>query len=59
MLRTGEEVIAIRNACIQDYTTSINPDGVTEESLELTTQQSILHSIGNSVNNTLTTKAAF
>tara|TARA_X000001382_G_scaffold128765_2_gene119214 strand:- start:1147 stop:2448 length:1302 start_codon:yes stop_codon:yes gene_type:complete len=32
-LKAGEEVIAIRNACIQDYNTTINPDGVTEESI--------------------------
>ena len=32
-LKSGEEVIAIRNACIQDYNTTINPDGVTEESI--------------------------
>ena len=53
------ETLSIPNCVVTGYTVSMSADGVTEESLEFGTQQSILHSIGNSVNNTLTTKAAF
>ena len=32
-LKASEEIIAIRNACITDYTVNLNADGVTEESI--------------------------
>jgi len=32
-LKAAEEVIAIRNACIQDYSTNLTADGVTEETI--------------------------
>ena len=33
-LNSGSEVLSIPNACIQSYSTSINADGVTEETIE-------------------------
>ena len=51
--------LSIPNAAITSYTVSLNADGVTEESLEFTTNQSVLHSIGNNINNTLTTQAGY
>ena len=51
--------LSIPNCAITSYTVSLNADGVTEESLELTTNMSVLHSIGNNINNTLTTQAGF
>ena len=53
------ETLSIPNCVITNYTVSLNADGVTEESLELTTNMSVLHSIGNNINNTLTTQAGF
>jgi hypothetical protein len=32
-LKASEEIIAIRNACITDYTVNLNADGVSEESI--------------------------
>jgi hypothetical protein len=51
--------LSIPNCAITSYTVSLNADGVTEESLEFTTNQSVLHSIGNNINNTLTTQAGY
>ena len=53
------ETISIPNLTLTGYTVSLNADGVTEESMEFATQQPIFNSIGNNVNNTLTTQAAF
>tara|TARA_R100001244_G_scaffold33760_1_gene31390 strand:+ start:502 stop:1218 length:717 start_codon:yes stop_codon:yes gene_type:complete len=53
------QTLSIPNCTINSYTVSLNADGITEESMEFGTTQSILHSIGNNINNTLTTQAAF
>jgi len=53
------ETISIPNCCITGYTVGLNADGVTEETLEFTTQQSMLNSVGNNINNTLTPQAGF
>ena len=34
MMKTGVEVLTLRNCCINSYTTTVNSDGVTEETLE-------------------------
>jgi len=53
------ETISIPNMAITGYTVTLNADGVTEETLELSSNQTPLYSAGDNVNNTLTTQAAF
>ena len=60
MMLSGTELIAIPNCTLTAYTTTLGADSVAEESLEFTTQQSILNSSnGTDMNVALTTKAAF
>jgi len=33
-LKSGEEVLTIRNACIQAHTITLNSDGTSEETME-------------------------
>ena len=53
------EVLSIPNCTITSYSISLNADGITEETLEFATQQSVLHSTGQAVNNTLTAQGGF
>ena len=53
------ETISIPNCTITGYTVSLNADGVTEETLELSTNQTPLYSVGDNINNTLTSQAEF
>ncbi len=53
------ETLSIPNCVITSYSISLNADGITEETLEFSTNQSVLHSVGNAVNNTLTPQAGF
>ena len=60
MMKSGTELIAVPNCVLTSYTTTLGADAVAEESLEFTTQQSILQSSnGVAVNSTLTTVAGF
>ena len=34
MLKTGEEVLSFQNCCMTNYSVSLNPDGITEETIE-------------------------
>jgi hypothetical protein len=53
------ETISIPNCAITGYTVSLNADGVSEETIELSTQQTPLYSVGNNINNTLTPQADY
>ena len=53
------ETISIPNCTVTGYTVSLNPDGVTEETIELSTNQTPLYSAGDNINNTLTPQAGF
>jgi len=53
------ETISLPNMAITGYTVTLNADGVTEETLELSSNHTPLYSAGDNVNNTLTTQAAF
>tara|TARA_E500000305_G_scaffold52723_1_gene41294 strand:- start:118 stop:582 length:465 start_codon:yes stop_codon:yes gene_type:complete len=60
MMKSGSELIAIPNCTLTAYTTTLGADAVVEESLEFSTQQSILNSSdGIAMNVTLTPKASF
>tara|TARA_R100001594_G_C4018983_1_gene258716 strand:- start:313 stop:999 length:687 start_codon:yes stop_codon:yes gene_type:complete len=59
-MKSGTELIAVPNCTITSYSTTLGADAVQEETLEFTTQQSILMSTnGTSIDKTETTKAAF
>ncbi len=34
VIKSGSEVLTIRNTCMTNYTTSLSPDGITEETIE-------------------------
>ena len=53
------ETLSLPNMAITGYTVTLNADGVSEETLELSSEQTPLYSAGDNVNNTLTTQAAF
>lgn len=53
------ETLSIPNCVITSYTIGLNADGVTEETLEFSTQQSMLHSTGLAVSNALTAQGGF
>ena len=53
------EVLSIPNCVISSYSISLSADGITEETLEFTTNQTVLHSTGQAVNNTLTPQVGF
>tara|TARA_R110000824_G_scaffold1291_3_gene6732 strand:- start:11736 stop:12431 length:696 start_codon:yes stop_codon:yes gene_type:complete len=44
MMKSGSELISVPNCTITGYTTSLSADGVTEETMEFATQQTILPS---------------
>ena len=59
-MKSGTELIAVPNCTITSYSTTLGADAVQEETLEFTTQQSILMSTnGTSIDKTETEKAAF
>jgi len=60
MMKSGSELISVPNCVLTNYTTTLGADAVAEESLEFSTNQSILQSAnGTSPNVTLTTVANF
>ena len=60
VFKSGTELIALPNCTLTSYSTSLNADGTTEETMEFTTQQSIVQSSdGTALNIEQTTKAAF
>ena len=53
---SNEECICITNCCITSYTTTLNADGVTEETMEFMSYQPAVYGLsGDEINNTLTT----
>ena len=55
---SNEEVMCITNCCITSYSTTLNADGVTEETLEFMSYQPLVYGLsGDEINNTLTTAA--
>ena len=57
---SNEEVLCITNCCITGYTTTLNADGVQEETLEFSSYQPALYGVsGDKLNNTLTATAGF
>jgi hypothetical protein len=53
------ETITLPNLVLKNYTVTLSTDGVTEESLELSTNQSSRFSIGTEFNYTLTNMSDF
>tara|TARA_Y100001951_G_scaffold103825_1_gene113622 strand:+ start:714 stop:1427 length:714 start_codon:yes stop_codon:yes gene_type:complete len=53
------ETMTLPNLVLKNYTVTLNADGVTEESLEMSTTQSARYSIGTEYNYTLTNMSAF
>ena len=53
------ETMTLPNLVLKNYTVTLNADGVTEESLELTTNQSARFTIGTEFNYTLTNMSDF
>ena len=52
----NEECICVTNCCLTSYTTTLNADGVTEETLEFMSYQPARYGLsGDEINNTLTT----
>ena len=52
----NEECICITNCCLTSYSTTLNADGVTEETMEFMSYQPALYGLsGDEINNTLTT----
>tara|TARA_R110000744_G_scaffold50990_1_gene110047 strand:- start:181 stop:873 length:693 start_codon:yes stop_codon:yes gene_type:complete len=57
---SNEETISLTNMCITSYTTTLNADGVQEETIELSSYQPMLLSKdGDTMNRTLITTAVF
>ena len=55
---SNEECICITNCCITSYTTTLNADGVTEETMEFMSYQPAVYGLsGDEINRTLTTVA--
>ena len=60
MMKSGSELISVPNCVLTSYTTTLGADAVAEETMEFTTQQTILQSTnGTSPNVTLTAVAGF
>jgi len=60
MMKSGSELISVPNCVLTSYTTTLGADAVAEETMEFTTQQTILQSAnGTSPNVTLTAVAGF
>ena len=56
----NEEVMCIKNCCITGYTTTLNADGVQEETLEFTSYQPAVYGLsGDELNKTLTATGDF
>ena len=56
----NEEVMCIKNCCITGYTTTLNADGVQEETLEFSSYQPAVYGLsGDEINVTLTPTAGF
>ena len=56
----NEEVMCIKNCCITGYTTTLNADGVQEETLEFSSYQPAVYGLsGDEINITLTPTAGF
>ena len=58
MMKSGSELISIPNCILTSYTTTLGADTVVEESLEFTTQQSIMPSVNGTDMNIQETLAA-
>ena len=57
---SNEEVMCIKNCCITGYTTTLNADGVQEETLEFSSYQPAVYGVsGDKLNNTLTATGGF
>jgi len=57
---SNEEVLCIKNCCITGYTTTLNADGVQEETLEFSSYQPAVYGLsGDEINVTLTPTAGF
>ena len=57
---SNEEVMCITNCCITGYTTTLNADGVQEETLEFSSYQPAVYGLsGDELNNNLTLTAGF
>jgi len=57
---TAGEVMGFPNCTINSYSTSLNVDGTTEETMEFGTQQSVVYATdGEKINKTLTTYAEY
>jgi len=57
---SNEEVMCIKNCCITGYTTTLNADGVQEETLEFSSYQPAVYGLsGDEINVTLTPTAGF
>ena len=55
---SNEECICITNCCLTSYSTTLNADGVTEETMEFMSYQPAVYGLsGDEINNTLTTVA--
>ena len=53
---SNEECICITNCCLTSYSTTLNADGVTEETMEFMSYQPAVYGLsGDEINNTLTT----
>lgn len=57
---SNEEVVCIKNCCITGYSTTLNADGVQEETLEFSSYQPAVYGLsGDKLNATLTLTAGF
>ena len=57
---SNEEVMCITNCCITGYTTTLNADGIQEETLEFSSYQPAVYGLsGDELNNNLTLTAGF
>ncbi len=57
---SNEEVMCIKNCCITGYTTTLNADGVQEETLEFSSYQPAVYgAAGNELNSSLTATGGF
>jgi len=56
----NEEVMCVKNCCLTAYTTTLNADGVQEETLEFTSYQPVVYGLsGDELNKTLTATGDF
>jgi len=56
-LKESSEVMTLKNMCMTEYSTTLNPDGITEETI--TFYGNVKPAIGSTPNTTLTTQADF